>query len=177
MLASTRGEAVEGRVWDRDEECPWTLSVKKTCLASISVLQPLNYRLASRARNENLSLLLLLAHHLDVHLHQLRFAENLQSSLASHLNICKVNTDHKYIVGSYCLFNRESMQWSSRMAANAPSFCRWTARSTCTLWPTVALLPFPYYLWALSCPRWQPGATGWSRGGQRGGRPPARIYR
>ena len=77
MVALARGEAVEGRVWDRDEECPWTLSVKKTCLASISYLQTLNYRSASRARNENLSLLLLLDHHLDVHLRQPRFAENL----------------------------------------------------------------------------------------------------
>ena len=77
MVALAREKAVEGRVWDRDEECPWTLSVKKPCLASISVLQPLNYRSASRARNENLSLLLLLDHHLDVHLRQPRFAENL----------------------------------------------------------------------------------------------------
>ena len=97
-----RGEAVEGRVWDRDEECPWTLSVKKTCLASIFVLQPLNYRSASRARTENLSLLLLLDHHLDVHLRQPRFAENLQSSLASHLNIRKVNTEYRYMVESCC---------------------------------------------------------------------------
>ena len=89
----------------------WTLSVKKTCLASISVLQLLNYRSASRARNDNLSLLLLLDHHLDVHLRQPRFAENLQSSLASHLNILQVNTEYRYMVESYSLFNRECMQW------------------------------------------------------------------
>jgi len=138
LVALAREQAVEGRVWDRDEECPWTLSVKKTCLASISVLQPLNYRSASRARNDNLSLLLLLDHHLDVHLRQPRFAENLQSSLASHLNILQVNTEYRYMIESYCLLNRECMQWSSRMTANAPSFCRWIARSTRTLWPTAA---------------------------------------
>ena len=128
-----RGEAVEGRVWDRDEECPWTLSVKKTCLASISVLQPLNYRSVSRARNDNLSLLLLLDRHLHVHVRQPRFAENLQSSLAPHLNILKVNTEYRYMVEPCFLLNRKCMQWSSRMAANAPSFCRWIASSTRTV--------------------------------------------
>ena len=138
MVALAREKAVEGRVWDRDEECPWTLSVEKNCLASISVQQPLKSRSASRARHENLSLLLLLDHHLDVHLRQPQFAENLQSSLAPHLNILKVNTEYKYMVESYCLLNRECMQWSSRMAANAPSFCRRTARSTRTPRPTAA---------------------------------------
>ena len=68
MVALAREKAVEGRVWDRDEECPWTLSVKKTCLASISVHQPLKSRSASRARNEKLSLLLL---DLEPQLHRL----------------------------------------------------------------------------------------------------------
>ena len=133
-----REKAVEGRVWAQDEECPWTLSVTKTCLPSISVHQPLKSRSASRARHENLSLLLLLDHHLDVHLRQPQFAENLQSSLASDLNILKVNTEYRYMVESYSLFNRECMQWSSRMAANAPLFCRRRARSTRTLRPTAA---------------------------------------
>ena len=138
LVALVERRLVEGRVRDRVEECLWTLSFQKTCLASKVVPQALASRSASRARHENLSLLLLLDHHLDVHLHQPRFAENLQSSLASHLNILKVNTDYRYMVESYCLLNRECMQWSSRMAANAPLFCRRRARSTRTLRPTAA---------------------------------------
>ena len=70
-LALVEREAVGRRVGDRDGECLWTLLNQPTILASIATHQALAYSSALLARNENLSLLLLLDPHL-VHLRQHR---------------------------------------------------------------------------------------------------------
>jgi len=45
----------DGRVWDRDGECLWTLFAQPTVLASKDLCQALIYRSASLVRKESLS--------------------------------------------------------------------------------------------------------------------------
>ena len=60
MVALVEREAVGRRVGDRDGECLSTLFAQPTILASIVVYQALAYSSTSLARDQNLSLSLLL---------------------------------------------------------------------------------------------------------------------